>query len=91
MIYKSFEDRPRVAVLDHEDSQTCDEQKHFGSQTGQCPPPRATKKAENIDQLHSSIPFAADSEDTTALAEDGLHLTPFPLQLQAAIFSSRYL
>ena len=56
--------------------------KHFGSQTEQCPLSLAAKKAENVDQSDSSVPFAAASEDTPALGKDGLHLTAFPSNLR---------
>jgi hypothetical protein len=56
--------------------------KHFGSQTEQCPLSLAAKKAENVDQSDSSVPLAATSEDTPALGNDGLHLTPFPSNLR---------
>jgi hypothetical protein len=63
--------------------------KNFGSQIGQCSPPLVIKKAENVDQSDSSIPFAAAREDTPAIVKDAPHLY-LTLHPQAAIFSSRY-
>ena len=37
----------------------------------------AKRKAENVDQSDSSIPFAAAPEDTPALVKDDPHLTPY--------------
>jgi hypothetical protein len=48
----------------------------------------AKRKAENVDQSDSSIPFAAIPEDTPILVKFPPHY--LTVQPQAAIFSSRY-
>jgi len=60
----------------------------LAAEQGKCPT-ASTKKAENVDQSDSSVPFAAASEDTPALGKDGLHLTPFPLQEALRLEPSR--